>query len=103
MRRTQSELPRTGSSRLATAIQKPTELNGHAPFQFQTQQPTSMSSSQTTIPETQKAWITMRKGAPSASLEFKTDWPVKKNLAAGEVLVKVHAAALNPLYVHLCP
>lgn len=48
------------------------------------------------VPDTQKAWVSMRKGTPSASLELKTDWPVQKNLKEGEVLVKIHAAALNP-------
>ncbi|KAJ3530617.1 hypothetical protein NMY22_g8500 [Coprinellus aureogranulatus] len=50
-----------------------------------------------TIPDVQKAWVSVRKGKPKDSLEFKTDWPVKKPLAPGEVLIKVHAAALNPV------
>lgn len=51
------------------------------------------------IPDVQKAWVSVRKGTPSRSLEFREEWPVKKLLAPGEVLVKVQAAALNPVFV----
>ncbi|KAF5324836.1 hypothetical protein D9611_004258 [Ephemerocybe angulata] len=50
------------------------------------------------IPDTQKAWLSVRRGyPPSKSLELRNDWPVKKTLKAGEVIVKIHAAALNPV------
>ncbi|KDR81831.1 hypothetical protein GALMADRAFT_276498 [Galerina marginata CBS 339.88] len=49
------------------------------------------------IPDVQRAWTVVRRGTPSTALEFKTDWPVPKNLEAGEVLVKIQAAALNPI------
>jgi 2-methylene-furan-3-one reductase len=49
------------------------------------------------IPDVQKAWVSVRKGAPSKSLELKTDWPVSKKLKSGEVLVKIQASALNPV------
>lgn len=59
---------------------------------------TTMSTPQP-IPDVQKAWVSVRKGSPARSLELRKDWPVKKPLAPGEVLVKVHAAALNPVFV----
>ncbi|KAJ2925233.1 hypothetical protein H1R20_g11882, partial [Candolleomyces eurysporus] len=49
------------------------------------------------IPAVQRAWVSVRKGIPSKSLELKTDWPVSKNLKPGEVLVKIQASALNPV------
>jgi len=49
------------------------------------------------IPDTQRAWINVRRGIPAEALVDKKDWPVPKKLAPGEVLVKVHAAALNPV------
>ena len=52
----------------------------------------------TDIPLTQRAWIVARRGTPAQALELRTDWPVPK-LGEGEVLVKVQAAALNPVYV----
>jgi NADPH:quinone reductase-like Zn-dependent oxidoreductase len=48
------------------------------------------------LPETQKAWIAVRRGSPRSALELRTDWPVPTKLEQGEVLVKVKAAALNP-------
>ncbi|KAF6748861.1 hypothetical protein DFP72DRAFT_1144029 [Ephemerocybe angulata] len=48
-------------------------------------------------PDTQKAWVSVRKYyPPSKSLELWNDWPVKKTLKTGEVIVNIHAAALNP-------
>ncbi|KAI0797804.1 hypothetical protein C8Q75DRAFT_739747 [Abortiporus biennis] len=49
------------------------------------------------IPETQKAWRVVRKGLPSKALHLNEKTPVKTDLAKGEVLVKVEAAALNPV------
>ena len=48
------------------------------------------------IPDKQTAWVVVRQGFPSKALSLKADWPVPKKLASGEVLVKIHAAALNP-------
>ncbi|KAH9920420.1 chaperonin 10-like protein [Amylocystis lapponica] len=46
------------------------------------------------LPNTQKAWIVVRKGDPSTALELRPDAPV---LTKGEVLIKTQAAALNPV------
>lgn len=51
----------------------------------------------TDIPDVQRAWVVIRRGKPNQALEFKNDWPVPKDLQPGEVLVKVQAAALNPM------
>ena len=51
----------------------------------------------TAIPDVQSAWVNVARGTPDKALAFKEDWPVSKNLSDGEVLVKVHAAALNPV------
>lgn len=48
-------------------------------------------------PQTQQAWIVDRRGEPKDALSFRIDWPVPSKLAKGEVLVKVQAAALNPV------
>ncbi|KIM28961.1 hypothetical protein M408DRAFT_68665 [Serendipita vermifera MAFF 305830] len=47
-----------------------------------------------TLPTTQTAWLEERKGPPSHCLEQKKV-PVTHDLAPGELLVKVEAAALN--------
>ena len=52
------------------------------------------------IPEKQSAWIVVTKGIPSKALQLKQDTPVPKELTQGEVLVRVDAAALNPVYVY---
>ncbi|PFH52444.1 hypothetical protein AMATHDRAFT_140283 [Amanita thiersii Skay4041] len=49
------------------------------------------------LPELQQAWLVIRRGSPSDALSFRTDWPVPTKLKPGEVLVKVQAAALNPV------
>ncbi|KAF8911157.1 hypothetical protein CPB84DRAFT_1842406 [Gymnopilus junonius] len=51
----------------------------------------------TTIPDVQSAWVNVARGAPDKALLFEQNWPVPKDLAEGEVLVKVQAAALNPV------
>lgn len=50
------------------------------------------------LPITQRAWRELRRGTPAESLEL-LKVPVMHNLAPGELLVKVEAAALNPVYV----
>ncbi|KAF8328798.1 NAD(P)-binding protein [Cantharellus anzutake] len=47
------------------------------------------------IPETQQAWMVMRKGEPKDALEIKTIAVPKPG--PGQVLLKVEAAALNPI------
>ncbi|KAH7912134.1 NAD(P)-binding protein [Hygrophoropsis aurantiaca] len=49
------------------------------------------------IPTTQKAWRVIRQGKPAKALSFQSDVQVPKQLGPGEVLVKVQAAALNPV------
>jgi len=48
------------------------------------------------IPQTQTVWRAVRKGTPATGLERDTSAPVSSDLAPGDVLVKVDAAALNP-------
>ena len=55
-------------------------------------------SSNIALPTTQKAWMVVNQGKPRDALVFKTDVPVPKP-KRGEVLVKVRAAALNPVWV----
>ena len=50
----------------------------------------------TTLPQHQRAWIIHSRGRPQTALVCRDDWDVPSNLKHGEVLVKVHAAALNP-------
>ena len=50
------------------------------------------------IPTTQKAWVNVRSGRPEKALVLQTDYPVRSKLKKDEVLVKVQAAALNPVY-----
>lgn len=49
------------------------------------------------IPSTQKAWIVERRGPPPKALVLHSDYPVPKSLKKDEVLVKIQAAALNPV------
>ncbi|KAF5387131.1 hypothetical protein D9615_001846 [Tricholomella constricta] len=49
------------------------------------------------LPETQRAWIVERRGLPSKALRLRSDWEVPSKLKEGQVLVKVQAAALNPV------
>ncbi|KAI9458236.1 chaperonin 10-like protein [Boletus coccyginus] len=55
-----------------------------------------MSSDSAAIPTTQKAWMVVKRGKPRDALVLKTDVPVPKP-KQGEVLVRVRAAALNPI------
>ncbi|KIJ32415.1 hypothetical protein M422DRAFT_265744 [Sphaerobolus stellatus SS14] len=61
-----------------------------------------MASTNTTgpvIPQTQRAWLVIKRGTPSKAVVLKKDFPVPKHakLKKGEVIVKVHAGALNPV------
>ncbi|KAI0041542.1 NAD(P)-binding protein [Auriscalpium vulgare] len=49
------------------------------------------------VPSTQRAWRVVTRGPPSKALKFVTDLPVPTKLESGHVLVKVEAAALNPI------
>ncbi|KAI0801206.1 NAD-P-binding protein [Fomes fomentarius] len=61
------------------------------------EQPTSTSTSTPgTIPATQKSWRAIRSGKPADVLEL-AETPVPSKLKKGEVLIKVQAAALNPV------
>lgn len=51
----------------------------------------------TSVPQTQKAWLAIRRGEPSYALRLDNNVPVSSKLENGEVLVKVQAAALNPV------
>ncbi|KAF8504133.1 hypothetical protein BU17DRAFT_58327 [Hysterangium stoloniferum] len=55
-----------------------------------------MSSSHE-IPTTQRAWVVTKRGSPNEAVILREDFPVDSKLKKGEVLVKVHAAALNPV------
>lgn len=56
-----------------------------------------------TIPATQKTWRPVRSGEPAKALALADDVPVPSKLKKGEILVKVQAAALNPVYVPVPP
>jgi hypothetical protein len=57
-----------------------------------------MSTSENiTIPKIQRSWRVVRQGNPSKALQYVHDAPVRTDLNDGEVLVKVGAAALNPV------
>ena len=49
------------------------------------------------IPTTQKAWLVVKKGGPDIALHLAGEAPVLYKLKSREVLVKLHAGALNPL------
>ena len=59
----------------------------------------SVQTEEPGIPTHQRSWREVRRGVPKIGLELQTDVPVSTQLAPGEVLVKVRAAALNPRYV----
>lgn len=52
----------------------------------------------TNPPTVRKSWRVVRRGEPSKALVFDEADPIP-TLKPGEVLVKVAAAALNPMYV----
>ena len=58
-----------------------------------------MSAPSHVLPEKQKAWVIVRRGKPADALVFDENATVPSSLAEGEVLVKVQAAAFNPVYV----
>ena len=51
----------------------------------------------TEIPATQKTWRITGSGEPAKVLKLSHDTPVSSKLKKGEVLVRVQAAALNPV------
>ncbi|KAI0655133.1 NAD-P-binding protein [Cubamyces menziesii] len=51
----------------------------------------------TKLPTKQKSWRATRRGEPAKVLKLAEDTPVPAKLKKGEVLVKVQAAALNPV------
>lgn len=56
-----------------------------------------MSSDTAQIPTTQKAWHVVRRGSPAQALKLEAHAPVPSKLEPGEILVRVEAAALNPV------
>ncbi|OJT04701.1 hypothetical protein TRAPUB_4495 [Trametes pubescens] len=58
--------------------------------------PSANKTAEKQIPETQKTWRVTRKGKPADVLKL-ADAPVPAKLKKGEVLLKVQAAALNPV------
>lgn len=50
----------------------------------------------TELPKTMIAWIITRAGKPADVLKLKTSWPMPPPPKAGEVLIRVSYAALNP-------
>ncbi|VDB91720.1 unnamed protein product [Peniophora sp. CBMAI 1063] len=51
----------------------------------------------TTVPTTQRAWICTGRGTPDKVLRLEKSYPVPSQLQKGAVLIKVKAAALNPV------
>ncbi len=64
--------------------------------------PVATASETAKIPATQKSWRAVRAGEPEKALALSDNTPVPSKLKKGEILVKVQAAALNPVYVHIC-
>lgn len=55
----------------------------------------------TQLPLKQKAWLVVRRGVPKDAVVFSDQVDVPSKLAAGDVLIKVQAAAFNPVYARL--
>ncbi|CAN8101233.1 unnamed protein product [Discula destructiva] len=49
-----------------------------------------------TLPKTMKAWVVTKNGEPQDALTLRTDYPFPSQVKAGNLLVKVDYAALNP-------
>ena len=49
------------------------------------------------VPDKQKAWVIVKRGKPQDALVFDENAPVPSDLGEGEILIKVQAAALNPV------
>jgi NADPH:quinone reductase-like Zn-dependent oxidoreductase len=49
------------------------------------------------LPSVQKAWRIVRRGDPVTALVLDTHVPVPTKIPAGDVLLKIQAAALNPV------
>ena len=52
------------------------------------------------IPLEQKAWIAVRKGIPAQAVVLDEHASMPSEMKGDDVLVKVQAAALNPVYDH---
>ncbi|TFK93483.1 NAD-P-binding protein [Polyporus arcularius HHB13444] len=59
--------------------------------------PVATASETAKIPATQKSWRAVRAGEPEKALALSDNTPVPSKLKKGEILVKVQAAALNPV------
>ncbi|KAI1419673.1 zinc alcohol dehydrogenase [Xylaria sp. FL1777] len=51
---------------------------------------------QAEIPQTMKAWVAFGAGKPQDVLTLKTDWPSPTPPKAGEIMIRVSYAAINP-------
>lgn len=51
---------------------------------------------ESTLPKTMKAWIVTKNGEPRDALTLRSDYPVPSQVKAGNLLVRVEYAALNP-------
>lgn len=61
--------------------------------------PSQLPAMAASIPTTQRAWICTGRGNPNKVLRLEQSYPVPSQLPKGAVLIKVKAAALNPVYV----
>ncbi|KAH7108461.1 hypothetical protein BKA62DRAFT_682265 [Auriculariales sp. MPI-PUGE-AT-0066] len=72
------------------------DIKGRSASQRASSIPSSITLPMSVLPSTQSVWRSARKGKPADALDFDENAPVSSNLADGEILVKVDAAALNP-------